>query len=65
MTEVAVKTIKTNPKVEEKYKPKTPLGKSLWEIRKQIIASGVPLLTSEEIEREVRERRGERMDYTE
>ena len=34
------------------------LGKKLLEIRARIEASGVPLLTSEEIEREVAHRRG-------
>jgi len=37
---------------------KTPLGKKLQEIRAQIIASGEPLLTIEDVEREVAERRG-------
>ncbi len=36
----------------------TPLGKKLHEIRAQIIASGEPLLTIEDVEREVAERRG-------
>ncbi|NEP58140.1 MAG: hypothetical protein F6K31_14145 [Symploca sp. SIO2G7] len=36
----------------------TPLGKKLQEIRAQIIASGTPLLTIEDVEREVAERRG-------
>jgi hypothetical protein len=38
--------------------PKTSLGAKLQQIRQKIVASGVPLLTDEEIEREVRERRG-------
>jgi hypothetical protein len=37
----------------------TPLGKRLLRIREQIWASGEPLLTWEEIEREVAERRRE------
>jgi len=41
------------------YKPKTPLGKRLWEIRSRIVASGEPLLGWEEIEQEVAARRGE------
>ncbi|NJK28299.1 MAG: hypothetical protein HC925_07200 [Coleofasciculaceae cyanobacterium SM2_3_26] len=37
---------------------RTPLGQKLRDIRAQIIASGAPLLTAEEVEREVAERRG-------
>ena len=40
------------------YEPRTPLGHRLWELRRQIVASGEKLLTWEEIEREVAERRG-------
>jgi excisionase family DNA binding protein len=43
----------------DSYKPRTPLGRRLWEIRSRIIASGEPLLGWEEIEQEVAERRGE------
>lgn len=38
---------------------KTPLAKRLWEIRLRIVASGQPLLSRDEIEREIAERRGE------
>jgi hypothetical protein len=31
------------------YKPRTPLGKKLWEIRKRIVASGEPLLGWDDI----------------
>ena len=37
---------------------KTPLGRRLWEIRASIVASGVPLLSWDEIDREIEERRG-------
>lgn len=47
----ATKAVKPEPEISE-------LGKKLWEIRARIEASGVPLLTFEEIEREVAERRG-------
>jgi hypothetical protein len=40
------------------FRPKTPLGRRLWEIRQRIVASGVPLLDEKGIEREIRERRG-------
>lgn len=38
---------------------RTDLGKRLWEIRQKILASGEPLLDWNDIERELRERRGE------
>jgi hypothetical protein len=43
---------------EPEFQPKTPLGRRLWELRKQIVASGEPLLDSEDLEREIAERRG-------
>ena len=39
------------------YQPRTKLGKRLWELRSQIVASGVKLLDWDEIEQEVTERR--------
>ena len=42
------------------HKPRTTLGRQLWEVRGRIIASGAPLLTWEDIDRELSERRGER-----
>lgn len=45
-------------KPEPEFVPQTPLGKKLWEIRQRIVASGVPLLNEEELERELAERRG-------
>jgi hypothetical protein len=38
---------------------RTRLGEQLLRIRQQIVASGEPLLSWEQIEREVAERRGE------
>lgn len=43
---------------EPEFQPKTPLGRRLWELRKQIVASGEPLLEWEDLEREIAERRG-------
>ena len=40
------------------YKPRTPLGHKLLEIRKRIVESGEPLLGMEDIERELKNRRG-------
>jgi hypothetical protein len=43
----------------------TPLAKKLWEIRQRIVANGIPLLDGEDIEQEVRTRRGGVMDEEE
>jgi hypothetical protein len=43
----------------ETYSPKTSRGRRLLALRQKIIAAGIPLLGPEEIEEEVRERRGE------
>ena len=48
----------TNGKPEPPFELRTPLAKKLWELRQKIIASGVPLLDWDDIEREVQERRG-------
>ena len=40
------------------HKSPSNLGKKLREIRQEIIASGIPLLTAEEVEKEKAERRG-------
>jgi prevent-host-death family protein len=37
----------------------TPLGRKLWQIRQQIVATGEPLLDWDEVNQEVAERRGE------
>lgn len=42
----------------EEFKPQTALGKRLWALRQQRIAEGGQLLTAEELEAELRERRG-------
>ena len=40
------------------FEPRKPLGQVLWEVRRQLIANGVPFLSEEEFERELAERRG-------
>jgi hypothetical protein len=40
------------------YAPRTELGRRLLELRAEIVRSGIPLLSWDEIEREVAERRG-------
>ena len=48
----------TNGEVTQVFAPRTPLGKKLWELRKKQLASGEPLLTLDEVRREVQTRRG-------
>jgi hypothetical protein len=38
--------------------PRTPLGKKLLEIRRRVVASGRPLLSWEDVEKEIIEQRG-------
>ena len=40
------------------YVPRTALGRRLMAIRAEIVRSGVPLLSWDDVEREVAERRG-------
>jgi hypothetical protein len=53
--------LKNTPAVEAALQgmARTRLGERLLRIREQIVASGEPLLSWEDIEREVAERRGE------
>jgi hypothetical protein len=41
------------------YRPRTALGRRLLELRARIVATGMPLLDWDGVEREVRERRGD------
>ncbi|BAU11368.1 hypothetical protein LEP3755_18620 [Leptolyngbya sp. NIES-3755] len=45
-------------KPEPEFVPQTPLAKKLWEIRQRAIAEGMTLLSEEELEQELAERRG-------
>ncbi len=45
-------------KPQPEFVPQTPLGKKLWEIRQRAIANDMKLLTEEELEQELAERRG-------
>jgi hypothetical protein len=47
-----------NLPTEDAFRPRTELGRRLWEIRKRSIVSGARLLNWEEIEREIKDRRG-------
>jgi hypothetical protein len=40
------------------FTPRTPLGKKLWELRQKHLASSEPLLTLDEVRREVQARHG-------
>jgi hypothetical protein len=42
------------------FRPRTELGRRLWELRIKGMAAGERLMGKEEIEQEIRERRGER-----
>jgi hypothetical protein len=42
--------------------PRTPLAKRLWELRQEVLASGMPLLTLDEIRQELQARRGGVLD---
>ncbi len=48
----------TNDPVSANYKPRTALGRRLLDLRRAFIADGGRLLSWEEIDAEVRERRG-------
>lgn len=43
---------------QERWVPRTPLGRRLKELRQQFLAEGGTLLTADEVAAEVRERRG-------
>ena len=49
------------------YVPRTELGRCLLELRAKAVRAGMPLLTREELEREIAERRGgvEWLEYQE
>lgn len=51
-------SLKPEPEVEPEFLPHTSLGKKLWAIRQRAIANGMKLLTEEELEQELAERRG-------
>ncbi|MBD2387896.1 DUF2281 domain-containing protein [Cylindrospermum sp. FACHB-282] len=46
-------------------KTKTPLGERLRQLRTKIVASGAPLLTQDDIEKEITSRRGGLQEFTE
>ena len=58
MASNAKRHLETELLPEEEFKPRTPLGRRLWELRKRIVASGQPLLDWDDLEREIAERYG-------
>jgi len=54
----ATPTTATHGDGTQLFTPRTPLGKKLWELRQKHLASGEPLLTLDEVRREVQARRG-------
>ena len=57
-TTQTTKPLSTNGMPQPPFILRTPLAKRLWELRQEIIASGVPLLSLDEVRKEVQERRG-------
>jgi hypothetical protein len=45
-------------KSDSSFAPRTPLAKRLWELRQEVLASGMPLLSLDEIRRELQNRGG-------
>jgi hypothetical protein len=58
MSMVARNRSEEQPVDPVEFEPKTEFGRKLKALRAEIIASGLPLLSDEEAERELAERRG-------
>lgn len=56
MISIPKDALRRNECVEEPQ-PKTALGRRLWALRQRIVATGEPLLSWEDLERELAERR--------
>lgn len=52
------KSDQTSKEKAPSFTPRTPLAKRLWELRQEVLASGTPLLTLDEIRQELQDRRG-------
>jgi hypothetical protein len=53
---------KTSKEKTPSFSPRTPLAKRLWELRQEVLASGMPLLNLDEIRQELQARRGGVLD---
>jgi hypothetical protein len=60
---MGVNDVSTAPERKAEFIPKTALVKKLVDIRRRAIASGMKLLSSDEILDEIHRRRGEVEDY--
>jgi len=49
---------KTSGEKAPPFTPRTPIAKRLWELRQEVLASGTPLLSLDEIRQELQARRG-------
>jgi hypothetical protein len=47
---------------DSSFVPRTPLAKRLWELRQEVLSSGMPLLNLDEIRQELQARRGGVLD---
>ncbi len=56
MVSIPKSALRENEVVEE-WQPRTALGRRLWAIRQRIVATGEPLLSWEDLERELAKRR--------
>ncbi len=55
-------TIIVVPEITEEFVPRTPLGRKLLSLRIRAIQAGMTLLSADEVQEEVRRRRGEIKD---
>ena len=63
VVEIAMeKCNKTSDEKAPSFTPRTPLAKRLWELRQEVLASGMPLLNLDEIRQELQARRGGVLD---
>ncbi len=51
------KSVKLNPSPDLGFTPETELAQKLWAIRQKIEAAGIPLLSREELDAELKEQR--------
>jgi hypothetical protein len=53
---------KTSDENAPSFTPRTPIAKRLWGLRQEVLMSGIPLLSLEEIRQEIQARRGGVLD---
>jgi hypothetical protein len=53
---------KTSDENTPSFLPQTPLAKRLWELRQEVLASGIPRLNLDEVRQELQARRGGVLD---